>query len=532
MEKNFDQYQKTIYQPLEVFEGNQREQDIQACLLIVENRMQMKVFPIAKESITIGRINTLQKNDLEFQSKIVSAEHGKIICTEHGYYYQDMNSLNGTYVNGERIRDEKRSLREGTVLKIDGSDWFSEQYKELSVLMIFTYTDYSKQKWNVYPLAQRCRTQILVGRDVPEGDLQLQGIRISRKHGMFKRVDHQIMYFDLQSAFGSMVNGMPLKKGHIVKEKDVFQLATVTMFYTDGLLLFNSPKTGCSLRIRNLTKVVSQKNNIFIDLFHRQKKEILSHVNVDIEPSDFVAVLGTSGAGKSTFLNCVNGYEKATEGAVYLNGKNLYKNKKIVKKQIGYVPQEDLLRDGLSVIDTLCYIAKLRLPVDVSCAEREERIHEVLDILGLDEACQMSDIRKISGGQRKRVSIACELISDPPLLFLDEPTSGLDPETETVLMKQLYTLSRKHEKTIIVITHTLQNIWLFDKILFLGPGGKVCFFGSPKQALRMFQVDSVIDMYALIREHADYYAAMYQKQYQESHNRKSRQKYKERAEIS
>ena len=519
-EENFDRYQETVYQPREKTEDSSFAQDTHACLLIVENRLHMRVFPITKEEITIGRVNYSTKSDLEFESPIVSAEHGKIICTEQGYYYQDTNSLNGTYVNGEKICNARRMIREGAVLKIDGSEWFAEKHRELSVLMVFTFTDYSRQKWNVYPLVSQCQTQVLVGRDVPEGNLQLQGMRISRKHGMFKRVDHQIVYMDLRSTSGSMVNGILLKGSHVIKEKDVIQVATVTMLYTDGLLLFNSPRAGCSLRIRDLTKLVPEKETIFPSFFSRRKKEILSHVNVDIEPSDFVAVLGTSGAGKSTFLNCVNGYEKATKGEVYLNGKELYKNRKIVKRQIGYVPQEDLLRDGLTVLDTLRYIARLRLPKDISCSEREARIQEVLDILGLDEQCQMSDIRKISGGQRKRVSIACELISDPPLLFLDEPTSGLDPETETVLIRQLHELSHKHEKTILVITHTLQNISLFDKILFLGPGGKVCFYGSPRQALRFFQVNSISELYKPIREHADYYAGVYQNQYQTSYNRK------------
>ena len=157
-----------------------------------------------------------------------------------------------------------------------------------------------------------------------------------------------------------------------------------------------------------------------------------------------------------------------------------------MKKQIGYVPQEDLLRDNISLKNTLDYIGKLRLPTDVSKQERLQKIDSVLEMLNLDSSLKNSKIRKLSGGQRKRVSIASELISDPPLLFLDEPTSGLDPETETDLMYQLRDLSHNGGKTLVVITHTIQNIMLFDMVLFFGPGGKLCYAGGPGQAMAEF----------------------------------------------
>lgn len=205
----------------------------------------------------------------------------------------------------------------------------------------------------------------------------------------------------------------------------------------------------------------------------------------------------------------MNGYEKATSGSVLLNGVDLYSNKKLLRTQVGYVPQEDLLRGGLSVWSTLDYIARLRLLKDVTKNERREVIGEALDMLGLEPELQSSRISKLSGGQRKRVSIASELISDPPLLFLDEPTSGLDPETETNLILQLRELAHQRHKTLIVITHTLKNIQRFDKILFLGPGGRACFYGTPAEGLNWFQVDDLIEAYPKVRTRTDDYAQRY-----------------------
>ena len=181
--------------------------------------------------------------------------------------------------------------------------------------------------------------------------------------------------------------------------------------------------------------------------------------------------------------------------------------KAVMKKQIGYVPQEDLLRNGLSLESTLDYIGMMRLPQDVSKTERKQKIDNVLSMLNLDHSLKKSRIKKLSGGQRKRVSIASELISDPPLLFLDERTSGLDPETETDLIKLLRELAHKEGKTLIVITHTIKNIMMFDMVMFFGPGGRLCYAGGPGQAMAQFRVNDFVDIYPIVRENAPQLAA-------------------------
>ncbi len=244
-----------------------------------------------------------------------------------------------------------------------------------------------------------------------------------------------------------------------------------------------------------------------IDKGHSRR--ILDRISLSVMPGELVAVIGGSGSGKSTLINCLNGFEPATSGRVYINGKDLMLNYNSFKSKIGYVPQADIVHDNLRVQNMLRFAARLRLGEDITDFEIDERVNNVLCTVGLAEH-RSKLVKKLSGGQRKRASIAVELISDPALFFLDEPTSGLDPEAETSLMKQLCRLSHEKGKTVICITHTLQNISLFDKIIFLAPGGRLCFFGSLSEALSFFDVSSLTDAYELISKDPSRYVTAYE----------------------
>ncbi len=252
----------------------------------------------------------------------------------------------------------------------------------------------------------------------------------------------------------------------------------------------NIPDNNCGVQVtaENLCRDVSSKGHA---------KRILDNISLTVFPGELVAVIGCSGSGKSTFINCLNGFEPATSGRVYINGKDLMKNYNSLKSRIGYVPQADIVHDNLSLHNMLKFTAQLRLSSNLTPFETEQKIFDVLNTVGLtDHRNQL--VKKLSGGQRKRASIAVELISDPSLFLLDEPTSGLDPEAETCLMKQLRKLSRYNGKTIICITHTLQNISLFDKVIFLAPGGRLCFFGTVSEAERFFGVSNLTNAYELV----------------------------------
>lgn len=222
--------------------------------------------------------------------------------------------------------------------------------------------------------------------------------------------------------------------------------------------------------------------------------------------------MGGSGAGKTTFMDCINGFKKPTEGTVLFDGIDLYKNYRTLRLHIGYIPQDSIIHDNLSLKDMLTYTGKLRLYGSDAKNTLDERVDDVIKKLDLTEQ-KNTLVKYLSGGQKKRASIAVELLSNPKVIFLDEPTSGLDPEAEILVLKQLRMLSHNDKKTVVAVTHTLQNIDLFDKLIFFAPGGKLCFYGTPNETRDFFGVDNISEAYYKISSDADAYIEKFSKMY-------------------
>ncbi len=219
-----------------------------------------------------------------------------------------------------------------------------------------------------------------------------------------------------------------------------------------------------------------------------KKKYLLRDIHMYIQPGHMVLLLGGSGAGKTTYINAVNGYEKA-KAEVVMNGRNMYKEYKDMQYDIGFVPQLDLMRGSDSVYRTLADAAALRLPSAFTREEREARINEVMEIFGLAPV-RNNLVVKLSGGQRKRLSIAMEFISNPTLFILDEPDSGLDGVMARELFQQLRRIADQG-KIIIVITHTPDRVIdLFDDVIVLAKDanrtGRLAFFGPIDEAREFF----------------------------------------------
>ncbi len=219
-----------------------------------------------------------------------------------------------------------------------------------------------------------------------------------------------------------------------------------------------------------------------------QRKVLLKDIHMYIKPGHMVLLLGGSGAGKTTFLNAVNGYEKA-HAEVTLNGRNMYKNYKEMQYDIGFVPQQDLMRGSDSVFRTLMDAASLRLPKNMFRDKRKERVEEVMGVFGLTPV-RNNLVTKLSGGQRKRLSIAMEFISNPSLFILDEPDSGLDGVMARELFQQLRAIADQG-RIIIVITHTPDRVIdLFDDVIVLAKDakrtGRLAFFGPIGEAREFF----------------------------------------------
>ncbi|HIK36968.1 MAG TPA: ABC transporter ATP-binding protein/permease, partial [Geminocystis sp. M7585_C2015_104] len=205
---------------------------------------------------------------------------------------------------------------------------------------------------------------------------------------------------------------------------------------------------------------------------------------IPIEPGQLVALVGGSGAGKSTLLRTLLGIQPITSGVVYLNGEDLTTNFNLYRHQIGYVPQTDIVHRDLRVEEVLRYAAKLRLPPDADVDAIVEKTLADIEMLERRDVL----VKNLSGGQLKRVSIGVELLVNPKLFFLDEPTSGLDPGLDKKMMLLLRKLADQG-RTIIIVTHATTNIKLCDRIVFLGRGGNLCFYGSYEEAREFFGLE-------------------------------------------
>ncbi|MEJ2862515.1 ATP-binding cassette domain-containing protein [Actinomycetospora flava] len=234
------------------------------------------------------------------------------------------------------------------------------------------------------------------------------------------------------------------------------------------------------------------------DLVVRAAKDrvLLDRVGFALEENSLLAMVGPSGAGKSTLLRALTGFRPADEGTVTYADRDLYADYDELRQRIGLVPQDDILHPQLTVRRALAYAARLRFPSDTTEAERDRRIAEVIGELGLDgQADQRID--SLSGGQRKRTSVALELLTRPSLLFLDEPTSGLDPGLDKSVMRTLRGLA-DDGRTVVVVTHNVANLDVCDRLLLLAPGGTVAYFGPPREALSYFGVTDFADLFLLL----------------------------------
>jgi ABC transport system ATP-binding/permease protein len=301
---------------------------------------------------------------------------------------------------------------------------------------------------------------------------------ISRRHATID-TDAQGRYILRDySTNGVFVNGQRVNTSMVLPINSTIRISPFTLVLHDHEL-----------------QLVDQGNQIRLDacnlVIKNQNKIRLDNISLAIEPGQFVAVVGGSGAGKSTFMRTLLGIEQTTQGVVYLNGENLRNNFNLYRTHIGYVPQDDIIHQELTVSEVLTYAAKLRLSPDINVAEVVEKTLKSVEMSHRRDA----KVSELSGGQRKRVSIAVELLANPRLFFLDEPTSGLDPGLDKKMMQLLRNLANDG-RTIILVTHATANIKLCDRVVFLGLGGRLCYFGPPDKCLKFFGVtEDFADIY-------------------------------------
>lgn len=429
-----------------------------------------------KSVVTFGRG---ENNDIKLNSLLVSNNHGMFEVYSNGVKIIDNNSTNGLYVNNRK--ESNCYLKDGDSVKIDNP---VEPLKR-GIMFILTLGN-KVNDWKQYDLT--LKDKVKIGR-AEDCDIVLKHVSISLHHATISSTKSGFVISDNGGTTGVMVNGSLLKGQVTLKERDVILISSAKLIYNKGRILYQMYDKGVRLDAIDIVKTVTVKG---------KKRDISQHVNLTVKPGQFVSFVGGSGAGKSTFMNCISGVNRPTSGRVFVNGNDLFSNYQTLKNIIGYVPQQDIVYTDLTLIDMLWYAANLRMPDDSSDEEKEKRIDEVLEIVELSQKKDVM-IRNLSGGQKKRASIAVELIADPKLFFLDEPTSGLDPGTERSIMLTLRKMADSG-KTIILVTHTTLNLHLCDKIVFFGLGGKLCFSGTPNDALKFFEVDDFVDIYTFLNK--------------------------------
>lgn len=438
-------------------------------------------------SWNIGRA---YESDIQLENPRVSRQHAVLQPTPAGWVLIN-RSRNGMFVDGRRVEsltiDRPVTVVLGSassgepleVYPIVGPPAHARTQTVATPTPPVGETTVARPPTAVYNMGH---LDIRIGR-ATDNQVVLDDLLVSRYHAVLRRTGNQWELVDNHSANGTYVNGNRIVRA-IIGPNDIVGIGH-QLLHLSGDQLVEYVDTGdISYEASNL-RVVTSKG-----------KTLLSDVSFALPQRCFMAVVGPSGAGKSTLLGALTGFSPATSGEVRYDNRDLYQNYAELRHRIGFVPQDDILHTPLTVRKALNYAARLRFPQDVSAAERKQRIDEVLTELGLaGHANQRID--SLSGGQRKRTSVALELLTKPSLLFLDEPTSGLDPGYEKSVMQTLRALA-DDGRSVVVVTHNTAQLNLCDRLLILAPGGRLAYFGPPQQALGYFNCSDFADLFNLL----------------------------------
>ncbi|WP_326671680.1 FHA domain-containing protein [Streptomyces canus] len=413
-------------------------------------------------------------SDIVIDDARVSWHHAVLRPEADHWTIEDENSTNGTYADGRRVREW--DVGPGSVIHF-GSPADGPCVVLLgrlaperpSAVSMPGLTGTFRRPTAVRPLPTRT---VRIGR-ADDNDLVIDDLVVSRHHAELRALpDDSYEIADLGSHNGTYLNGRPVT-GAAIGPGDIVGIGH-SAFCLVGDTLQEYVDTGeVSLDVQDLTVAVDHG-----------RKTLLDHVSFPVGEKCLLAVVGPSGAGKSTLLNALTGQRPADHGTVLYDGRDLYRDYAELRQRIGLVPQDDILHAQLTVRSALSYAAELRFPQDTAKAERRARVDEVIRELGLEQRAAQP-VHSLSGGQRKRVSVALELLTKPSLLFLDEPTSGLDPGMDRSVMHMLRGLA-DDGRTVIVVTHSVLSLDVCDRLLVLAPGGKIAYYGPPEDALAYF----------------------------------------------
>jgi|LakMenEpi03Aug12_release.lakeMendotaPanAssembly.Ray.scaffolds.fasta_scaffold66343_2 ABC-type multidrug transport system ATPase subunit/pSer/pThr/pTyr-binding forkhead associated (FHA) protein len=435
----------------------------------------------------IGRDSSV---DVRIVSNKISRHHLQLMYESNKWVVKDLNSSNGTFKNGKPIQElvvsDQLSLNlgapEGQEISLSVTTGLKRKVIKDVPAELYSKIDPNKR------ISLSARTRI--GRD-PNNNIPVGDLSVSRSHAeITQNQSGGFDLVDLDSSSGTFLNGQRIKR-RTLQAGDVISVGSFSTRFNGSALEPIDASGGYSFIAENITVEIGEK-------------KLLNNVSFELKPRSLTAVVGPSGAGKSTLLNALTGRRPASRGSVNFAGRDLYSQYDELRNRIGLVPQSDLLHTNLTTKKALEYGAALRFPVDTSPEERAKRVEEVLKLLELTERADLR-IDKLSGGQRKRTSVALELLTEPALLFLDEPTSGLDPGLDRSVMKMLRNLA-DDGRTVVVVTHSVANLDVCDDVIIMAPGGHLAYFGSPQTVFTQFKANDWAGVFDELGEDKDKWA--------------------------
>ena len=445
----------------------------------LNNRGQRLRFDLSEREHRLGRDTVWADLIVPESWTVVSAQH--VVLSQEGDYYRiyDGNgrakpSTNGLFMDHTRI-----ATQPGVLLDRNAEMQIGQNPQNMIVLNYVVQPDSltpATTRQSSLDLSALSSTPAKLGRDPGQGlSMVLDAPSVSRHHASITRESGRYILRDL-STNGTYVNKQRITGRYALSSGDTVQIGPFTLLFRDEVLeIFDR---GDQLRLDALNLVRKVR-------YGKTEQTILNDVSLPIEPGQLVAIVGGSGAGKSTLMKTLLGIAPTTSGRVLLNGDDLRQNFDLYRSEIGYVPQDDIVHLNLTVEEVLSYACELRLPPDTDVPAAVGHVLEQVKLTHVKH----TQVQQLSGGQRKRVSIAVELLANPKLFFLDEPTSGLDPGLDKKMMALLRALADQG-RTIVLVTHATANLEVCDRIAFMGSGGQLCYFGPPKAAMRFFKAPS------------------------------------------
>jgi ABC-type multidrug transport system ATPase subunit/pSer/pThr/pTyr-binding forkhead associated (FHA) protein len=437
---------------------------IEIISLNTKQKLYARETQLSADGLLIGKSTDTH---IQIDEAIISRNHCRIFTQNTKIFIEDLGSTNGSVYKQNKLAPNKP-----VEVEINSSIFLAKDIE----IKISLKKDLQNTGANLIRKKLDQKSIVIIGRD-SACDIMIDDITASRKHAEITKEKGKYYITDLSSTNGTYLNGKKITSKTVLNDDDQIIIGRTLLFLNE--------------KPENLSDEIAIEANGISKVF-RNGNTGMKDVSFDVQSGSMVAIMGPSGCGKSTVLKALAGYSPASSGEVKLFGLNLQKDYDYLKTAIGYVPQDDTIHQQLTVQQALFYSGKLRLE-NASDNDIQTKIELVLKRLNITHISNQL-ISEVSGGQRKRVCIAVELLTDPLLLFLDEPTSPLDPQTIDDFMEILKSLS-KQGTTIILVTHKPEDLQFMDRVIFMAKGGTLAFDGKLSNAMHFFGADKVNQIY-------------------------------------